>query len=249
MKKKLFAALIISIFLIQTTTIVLTYAASQSNIDKIVYVHYANNSKAKPQPPPSGGGSYKLMGIKWSTSALPVQFAINYDGSNLDENLVKSTILLASNEWDDGTYSKSKGLTWSGTTANLFADYSDSSVPTTPVKLATNDGVNVIFWGDLGNSGTIAMTTVWYNRFTRLIVEFDMEFNIQYAWSADPNGVTSKMDLQNIATHELGHSVGLADLYKPNTTQETMYGYSNYAVTTARDLYFGDQAGITTLYG
>ncbi len=245
MKKGIFAALAISLFLVQTFAVAVAYAEPPNGeVDKVVFVHYANNSKAR--PPPQQTGTYKLMGIKWSTNALPVKFAVNSLDSGLGDSSVKSAILLAANEWDDGTYSQSEGLKWYGTTANLYSDYSDTTVPTTSATKESYDGTNEIFWGSL-SSGTIAVTTVWYNRFTKQILEFDMEFNTYYVWGTD--GSPSKMDLQNIATHELGHSVGLADLYTSSASQETMYGYSNYGVLKARDLYNGDQAGIKKLYG
>ena len=247
MKKKVFAAMIVIAFLVQTFLVAFTYAASPSEVEKVVFVHNASNAKAK--PPAQNAGNYKLMGIKWGVSALPVQFAVNYEGSGIDAASVKYTILLAANEWDDGAYSQSEGLGWTGTSADLFANYEASTVPSTTVTMAGYDGTNEIFWGDLGISGTIAVTTVWYNRFTKQILEFDMEFNTYYTWTASPNGISGTMDLQNIATHELGHSVGLADLYQPSATKETMYGYSSYGDITKRDLYLGDQAGIKKLYG
>ena len=57
-----------------------------------------------------------------------------------------------------------------------------------------------------------------------------------------------KMDLQNIATHELGHSAGMGDLYSLSCDQETMFGYSQEGETNKRDLNNGDIAGITSLY-
>ena len=242
--RRIFAAIIALVFLMQTLSIAFACAAAPPEVDKIVFVHYANNAKAR--PPPQETGTYKLMRIKWAT--LQVPFAVNYAGSGIGEAIVKSTILLAANEWDDGTYSLSKGISGKGTKANLYADYTDSTVPTTS-KTAAYDGTNCIFWGSITDSNTIAVTSVWYTRVGRQILEFDMEFNTYYSWTVSPNGVSGTMDLQNIATHELGHSVGLDDLYTSSATKETMYGYSSYGITSARDLYLGDQAGIVKLYG
>ena len=56
-----------------------------------------------------------------------------------------------------------------------------------------------------------------------------------------------KIDFYNIATHELGHSVGMTDLYN-FCTEETMYGYATEGETKKRDLNAGDIAGINALY-
>ena len=58
-----------------------------------------------------------------------------------------------------------------------------------------------------------------------------------------------KMDFENIATHELGHAVGLGDLYTSECSEQTMYGYAGYGEIKKRDLEAGDIAGITKLYG
>jgi len=108
-------------------------------------------------------------------------------------------------------------------------------------------------------SGVIAVCIVW-GYFTgppstRRIVEFDIMFDTDFNWgcAGDTNetglGDTSFMDLQNIATHELGHGVGLGDLYITEASDETMYGYSTEGETKKRTLYIGDIAGIQELYG
>ncbi len=56
------------------------------------------------------------------------------------------------------------------------------------------------------------------------------------------------MDFDNIATHELGHSFGLDDLYEDTCFEETMYGYASTGETNKRTLENGDITGIYTLY-
>jgi hypothetical protein len=56
------------------------------------------------------------------------------------------------------------------------------------------------------------------------------------------------MDFDNIATHELGHSCGLGDLYTSDCSQQTMYGYASNGETNKRTLECGDIAGISELY-
>ena len=48
--------------------------------------------------------------------------------------------------------------------------------------------------------------------------------------------------------YELGHSVGLADLYTARCSDQTMYGYASLGETQKRSLEAGDTAGIRKLY-
>jgi hypothetical protein len=141
--------------------------------------------------------------------------------------------------------------TWDAAIGNtLFND----NVNTVKGKTGTiRDKVNVVSWGRLPEY-TIAQTTVWYNARTNLIVEFGMVFNTGYAWGidADGEGSTSKLtnafDVQNIATHEAGHTLMLGDLYMDPANQLTMYGYGDYGQTYARSLGVGDINGINYIY-
>lgn len=57
------------------------------------------------------------------------------------------------------------------------------------------------------------------------------------------------MDLQNIATHEMGHAIGLADIYTSECSEVTMYGSSSMGETKKRTLAAADISGIRALYG
>jgi predicted Zn-dependent protease len=55
------------------------------------------------------------------------------------------------------------------------------------------------------------------------------------------------MDFLNVATHELGHAMGLGHP-RDTCTEETMFAYATYAEMKKRDLNAGDIAGIRKLY-
>ena len=115
------------------------------------------------------------------------------------------------------------------------------------------DGKNVVSWGRLG-SGIIAQTTVWYNTRTHEIVEFGMVFSTSFRWGIDADGegtayyLTNAFDVQNIATHEAGHTLMLDDLYTDETNALTMYGYGDFGETYAISLGVGDKSGINAIY-
>jgi len=85
-------------------------------------------------------------------------------------------------------------------------------------------------------------------KFQRRIIEYDVLFNTYYAWG-DATVNSSVMDLQNIATHETGHGVGLGDIYSSTCSTVTMYGYSNYGETSKRSLGQPHITGLQKMYG
>jgi len=113
------------------------------------------------------------------------------------------------------------------------------------------DGKNEVYFADISESGAIGVTIVW-GVFggppqSRELIEWDQVYDdADYAWST--SGEAGKMDFENIATHELGHSVGLADLYQPEHAEQTMYGYADLGETKKQTLEGGDIAGVSTLY-
>jgi hypothetical protein len=102
------------------------------------------------------------------------------------------------------------------------------------------------------SSDLIAVTIAW-GYFSvppslREITEFDVLFNQYYSWgNADTN--SELMDWQNIATHEIGHGVGLADQYDASCGEVTMFGYSTEGEIIKRDLAPQDITGLRQLYG
>lgn len=197
---------------------------------RVDFVHYAKPSS--PAKVPGTDSCYKLMGVKWTT--FPVNYVINPTNlQGLTEEFVTSSISTAAETWD-GVISK-----------ELFNNvYS--------VDYAAQYGVqnyeNAIVFGDYPESNVIGVTSVWYTRVGKKIVEFDMLFNTKFAWG-DSTLNPAVMDLQNIAVHELGHSVGLSDLYSSTCSTVTMYGYSSNGETQKRTLEQPDVTGLQKMYG
>ncbi|MEI8205713.1 MAG: InlB B-repeat-containing protein [Kiritimatiellales bacterium] len=143
-----------------------------------------------------------------------------------------------------GTAIQSAMNTWS-TVAGSDFDFVYAGT-TTLSGAVYDDRKNVCSFGDLGTGGTIAQNTFWFNDTTGAISASDIVFNTNYAWSV--TGEVGKMDVQNIATHELGHSLSLDDLYNSGDSLKTMYGYASYGETKKQSLETDDIAGIIYLY-
>jgi len=204
---------------------------AKGDLERVDFIHYkkAAGGFGKPARPDA---CYKLMGVKWS--ALPVAYVINpTNPSGLSEAFVISAVSASAEVWDAAT---SKELFNNAVSLDYNASY------------GVVDSKNSIVFGTYGNDNVIAVTSIWYSKRTKQIVEFDMLFNVKYVWG-DATVNSSVMDLQNIATHELGHSVGLSDLYTSSCSAVTMYGYSSNGETSKRTLEQPDVAGLQKMYG
>jgi len=198
------------------------------NIERVDFIHYAKSTKP---PAAKTDTCYKLMGVKWPTT--PVSYVINpTNPQGLLPDFVTSAVSTSAETWDDAT---GKEL------------FNNAYATDDTVKYGVLDGKNAIVFGSYPQSGVIAVTSVWYDRRTKSIVEFDMLFDTDFVWG-DGNANPSLMDLQNIATHELGHSVGLSDIYSGSCTAVTMYGYSDNGDIDKRTLEPADITGLQSMY-
>lgn len=203
----------------------------RGTLTKITYIHYKD-------------GSVKTLGAKPEKSTTCYAFlskGAKLKGTKsltIHPTLNTTTILNSAGEWDSHT----SAALFDGYTIDSTANW-DSDAP---------DGRNEFSYGNYPQSGVIAVTNVWGYFYgplpTREIVEFDIMFDTDFVWG-DATVSAGVMDLQNIATHEIGHGVGLADLYNTVCYLETMYGYSGYGETNKRTLGSGDITGLQKLYG
>jgi hypothetical protein len=132
--------------------------------------------------------------------------------------------------------------TWSNVdTANfIFSSELTSSTP------SGNDSENTIGFVSMGIHGPLATNTYWYYPNTAEMFESDIEINIDFLWTT--NGSSNAFDVQNVLTHELGHSLCLHDLYNGTDSEKTMYGYCAAEETKKRTLDQDEINGITYLY-
>lgn len=204
-------------------TVIVEYGKGiHAGLVKVTHIHYAKAAdKAKPAKPAT---CYKLAGWKWN---LPIQYTIQ----ETEQPELSGPVAAATTAWDGAT------------SRTLFS----GAGTTTGSTWGTRDYVNLVTYGDYGTDGVIAVTVTWYNRLTRTAVESDILFDTDFGW--DTTGDAAKMDVQNIATHEIGHTLGLSDLYTTSCSAVTMYGYSWNGDTEKRTLEQPDITGIRKIYG
>lgn len=193
----------------------------------------------KPTKPSNDSACYTYLanGAKWKTVEPWLVNPANVSG--LTDEFVFNNLDLDISKWE--------------VAASGFDILGDGALISTPLEADTvaPDGLNEVYFGSIEDSNAIAVTIIW-GVFggapkNRRLVEWDMVYDeVDFAWSA--TGEADKMDFENIATHELGHSVGMGDLYELKCSFETMYGYASNGETNKRDLNVGDIEGISKLY-
>src|SRR3990172_712438 len=142
--------------------------------------------------------------------------------------------------------------TWDSQVAFDLFGTRDLSVAVDGADTVAPDNKNELYFGAIEEPGVIGVTIVW-GYFsgppqTRRLIEWDMILdNADFSWG-DATLNPAVMDYQNILTHELGHSAGMADIYDASCSEVTMYGYGTEGETKKRDLAPQDITGIKELY-
>lgn len=207
-------------------------------VEGYAFVH-GRAAAVKPPKPSADTRLYTFLarGAKLRSTEAFVVNAANADG--VGSSAIMAAMNTAASTWE------------AQVTTNIFGDGS----PTNDALAADwkqPDGVNEVYFSETElDSGTVAVTVVWGifsgSQSTREIFEWDMVFNDGLAepWG---EGLDDGWDVLEIATHEIGHSAGLGDLYTSSATEQTMYGYASVGEIKKRTLESGDIAGIKALY-
>ncbi|MEW6366061.1 MAG: matrixin family metalloprotease [Acidobacteriota bacterium] len=174
--------------------------------------------------------AYKYQGVRWT--ALYENYYVNNAAASW-----LSKIKAGMNPWNNAG-SKFKFVYKGKTSKGVSWNVSDV------------DYTNVITKGPLSGSqyqNVLALNHSWYYQTTKRLVDSDIIFNTNFPWVT--NGSPSGYDVQNILTHEAGHSLQLLDLYGAADKEKTMYGYGAKGETKKRTLHSDDIAGIKKIYG
>lgn len=201
-----------------------------------------------------GGGTdqydlFRYEGIHWSTSALPVLYYVNPKYSGVSSTETVAAIRASFETWDGAV--DVYHVEWQQAGYHVGVELYNDNVKTTKLSGAKLNRKNIVSWGNL-ETGILARTTVWYYTTTKEIAEFDIVFNRLYTWGIDPDGeggvTINAFDIQNIGTHEAGHTLHLGDLYNNPSSQLTMYGYGSLGEVKKRSLGYGDIHGVQYIY-
>ncbi|MFA4953320.1 MAG: matrixin family metalloprotease [Candidatus Pacearchaeota archaeon] len=208
-------------------------------VEGYAFVHYKDKEglARKGGNALSGSSCYGFLskGAKWKTIEPWIVNPTNI--RSLDGNFVFSNLDSDISKWETAA---GKNILGAGSVISdiLVAD------------TVSPDNKNEVYFANVDSPGAIAITIVWgifYGPpYQRVLVEWDQVYDdADFDWGINETG---KMDFENIATHELGHSFGMNDLYTTSCVEQTMYGYATEGETKKRTLEAGDITGIKKLY-
>jgi len=199
-----------------------------------IFHHKTGHTKGGSGDDTGGSTCYAFLanGAKWQNVEDYIVDPTNNAG--LDEQFVRDNVGLDISKWE-----VSQNIL--GNEVSGVVDGADTSSP---------DNKNEVLFADISSSGAIAVTIVWGifrgPPSQRGLVEWDMVYDdVDFSWSA--TGEPGKMDFENIASHEIGHAVGMGHP-SDGCTEETMFRYASTGETKKRTLEAGDIAGIKKLY-
>lgn len=200
-------------------------------IKKGVFVDYGYSSPPW-YPPKDETDSYRWgPPIHWAETDLPVDCTVYTKDA---PGGAFAAVSPAFTEWDGYT------------PASLYSTPSENTDD--PLGPPVLDGENTMSWGTIdGPGGIIGVCHYWYWVNTKEMVEFDIVFDIDETWSTTED--SNAFDVQNIATHELGHTLVLQDLRSPRDGALTMHAYTWLGDTWKGTLGSGDILGVQAIYG
>jgi hypothetical protein len=186
-----------------------------------------------------------LNGTTYS-AGYPFTVSFSYGGKQWPRNKCRFRVNAAGHGAWAGAV-RAAAQTWTAAAAGKFRFIAAGTAPagTSPVE----DGNNDVVWGSGLPAEVIA--AAWTYDLGRAILETDIMFNSAYAWGT--SGAGDLMDVQSIATHELGHWLNLRDLYGlanewgRGDEDKMMFGFSDYGVNK-RALSAADGEGILWTY-
>jgi hypothetical protein len=205
------------------------------------FIHYKKDFARPEKPggarPPKVSSCYAFLasGAKWKGIPEPFVFDLNLPDAEARLDLVSEAIFA----WEAAA---GKDILGDGFVGEV-----------SPEVASTLNNINEVTFGFFDDQYVIAMTTVWGvwggPPAGRQLVEWDMVFgDDSWAWwYGEGKQPTTFTDFLGIATHEIGHAVGM-DHPSDSCTEETMYAYAGWSETKKRDLNPGDIAGIKKLY-
>jgi len=172
--------------------------------------------------------AFSVQGATWSAASMPVPYYINPANMDLPTAAIEPAIRTGADAWH----------VQSGTPfAFVFAGFSTQTVN-------TNDGVNVVMFRNASSGSALATTYSWFSG-SRMIDADIVFWDAGFQFVTGTSGCSNAFFIEDIATHEFGHALGLGH---SAVASATMYPSISTCSQQSRTLDADDIAGVLSLY-
>ncbi len=188
-----------------------------------------------------------VTAVRWSTASFPIEWRMNPTvGQNVTGSREQADVFRdAFAEWADIS-----------TAAISFTEGSTTNIDVKPgfdqINLITTNVTALDFnSGAVGLTGAFSFDSTGLDEFGRTIefkgqiIEADIMFNPGTIFSTSPTTPGGFIDLQSVATHEVGHLLGLDH---SNILSSTMFPTIVTDVNFPRNAQIDDRSGVSSIY-
>ena len=217
---------------------------ADSTIETLTFTDFAVQPGPSPAANCGDSGVYLISALHWAS--FPVTYTIDASSSGIDPSAAAQAVISALDVWDTVPFPHQQF-------------FSEAAVGATPRLSIT--WVPASQWPFGGAEHGLAVTILTYNVFTKEIVHASILFNGGISWGIlsgtvcfGPN-IGTTFDIQDAATHEIGHVLGLhhpcnlqTGVCNPDTFPLTMCSCASFGETYKRTLATGDILGVEALY-
>jgi hypothetical protein len=172
--------------------------------------------------------AYTVLGYIWPPSAMPVPYYINPDNMDLPTSAIEPAIRVGADAWR---------LQSGASFTFAFAGFSTQTTN-------TYDGINLVMFRNASSGSALATTYSWFSG-TRIIDADIVFWDAGFQFVTGTSGCSGAFFIEDIATHEFGHALGLGH---SAVATATMYPSISTCSQQSRTLDPDDIAAVLSLY-